>query len=159
MKNVMMATILGVAMLAGGFVLSMVGSVAAHAGTATHGVAVQGYDVVAYFTEDKAVRGDTSIISHDEDGKAYLFSSEENLKKFKENPSKYKPAFGGYCAMGVAMGKKFSVDPESFAVVDGKLYLNLNPKVKEFWSTDIPGNLEKANTNWPNIINIHASQL
>ncbi len=78
---------------------------------------------------------------------------------FDANPEKYLPAYGGYCAMGVAMGRKFATDPEAFKIVDGKLYLNLNSSIQKVWFRDIPGNIEKANENWADIKTVNAADL
>ena len=64
-------------------------------------------------------------------GGKYLFVSPENSDEFKANPEKYLPQYGGYCAFGVAMGKKFDIDPGSWRIVDEKLYFNLNPMILE----------------------------
>ena len=115
-----------------------------------NGVALHGYDPVAYFTEDKAVLGDAAN-SASHNGATYYFASADNKAAFEQDPDKYAPQYGGYCAMGTSLNKKFDVDPTQFAVIDDKLYVNLNDKVKQRWSEDIPGNIEKANANWPEI--------
>lgn len=117
---------------------------------ATSVVAVGGYDAVAYQTEGKPVRGSGDHVAV-YNGEAYLFSSEANKKKFEADPARFAPAFGGYCAYGVAVGKKFYGDPEVWKVVDGTLYLNLNPDVQKLWNKDIPGHIRKAEGNWPKI--------
>ena len=87
--------------------------------------AVQGYDVVAYFTESKPVKGTKEFTVY-HSGESWYFSSAENLKTFKASPEKYKPQFGGYCAYGMSRGYKAKTDPEAWTIVDGKLYLNYN---------------------------------
>lgn len=120
------------------------------ADTSNSAVAVQGYDVVGYFTEGKPVKGNGDhVVLHD--GLNYLFASDTSKKTFEGNPEKYVPQFGGWCAFGVGVNKKFVGDPEVWKIVDGKLYLNLSKKVAELWVKDIPGNIVKANSNWPNI--------
>lgn len=113
-------------------------------------VAIKGYDPVAYFTEQAPKQGsDKYTASH---GNAiYHFSSAKNRDLFKNDPEKYAPQYGGYCAMGVALEKKFDTDPEAWKVVDGKLYLNLNKAVQKKWSKDVTGNLKTANANWNEI--------
>lgn len=118
--------------------------------TETQTVGANGYDLVAYQTVSKAVPGDTSHAAY-LNGTTYLFSTVENKATFEADPAKYLPAFGGYCAMGIAMGKKLPVDPTAFKVVDGTLYLNLNSNVQKIWFKDIPGNIEKALDNWADI--------
>jgi len=77
----------------------------------------------------------------------------------KKNPDKYLPAYGGWCAFGVSVGKKFSADPEVWEIVDGKLYMNLDNGIKKMWISDIPGNIKKANKHWPNIKHKSPSEL
>lgn len=113
-------------------------------------VAISGYDTVAYFTKGKAVEG-THKYTATYKNAIYQFSSAKNRNKFRENPEKYAPQFGGFCAMGVALEQKFDVDPEAFKIVDNKLYLNLNSKVQKKWLTDVPGFINSADGNWVDI--------
>lgn len=114
------------------------------------GLAVHGYDVVAFFKEGKAVRGSAKFAAvHDQ--AAYQFASKENLEQFQMNPNAYVPQFGGYCAFGTALGAKFDGDPTFWRIVDGKLYLNLNADIQAKWLEDVKGNIEKANQNWSKI--------
>ena len=113
-------------------------------------VGVNGYDLVTYFTEKRPLRGNGNyVVEHD--NVTYLFSSEQNKQAFEKNPQKYLPAYNGWCAFGVSVGKKFSADPEVWEIVDGKLYMNLDPGIKIMWREDIPGNIQKADKNWPKI--------
>lgn len=114
------------------------------------GVALRGYDPVAYFTAGKPTSGDKQF-SAKHDGATYYFASAANRSEFEKNPAKYAPAFGGFCAMGAALGKKLDGDPAYWRVVDGKLYLNVGAPAQKRWLEDIPGNLSKANANWPQI--------
>ena len=122
------------------------------------GVAAQGYDVVAYFTEGKPVEGNASHSTVHE-GATYHFASKANLEQFASNPGKYAPQYGGYCAFGTAMGRKFSGDPLVWTIRDDKLYLNLNEGVKARWSEDIPGFIRGADNNWPLIRSLADSSL
>lgn len=115
-------------------------------------VILHGYDAVAYHTEGKAVKGAANV-SAAYDGATYHFASAANRDAFKANPAKYAPAYGGFCAMGAALEKKLDGDPELFKIVDGQLYLNVNADVAKVWTRDIPGNIAKANANWPEIKN------
>ncbi|MEM7231897.1 MAG: YHS domain-containing (seleno)protein, partial [Planctomycetota bacterium] len=92
-------------------------------------------------------------------GAAYRFASEANKLVFEENPNAYLPQFGGFCAFGVTVGKKFDGDPRLFALVDGKLYFNLNPDIQKMWSQDAAGNIGKAEGQWSKIRNKSASEL
>lgn len=113
-----------------------------------NGSAINGYDPVAYFTENKAVEGkETFNVVWNET--KWLFSSQANLDAFKANPTKYAPQFGGFCAFGVSENHKSPTDPNAWTIVDDKLYLNYSSKVKELWSKDIPTRIKKANDYWP----------
>ena len=113
-------------------------------------LALHGYDPVAYFTEGRARIGkDAFIAAHD--GAAYRFVSQANKEKFEQNPEQYVPQFGGFCAYGVSVGAKFDGDPTLFKVVNGKLYLNLNPDIQKTWQKDVNGNIAKAEQNWTRI--------
>ena len=122
------------------------------------GLVIRGYDPVAYFTEGRPVPGRADLEVEYQGGK-YLFASPVNRDAFKANPEKYLPQYGGYCAFGVAIGKKFDIDPASWRIVDGKLYFNLNPMILEKWSADIQGYLPKSEGYWPKIRAKAASEL
>lgn len=115
-------------------------------------LALRGYDPVAYFTVGAPTMGEARY-SAKFNGATYHFASAENLKKFKASPAAYAPQYGGFCAMGVALEKKLDGDPMVWKVVDNKLYLNVNQDVSVAWNRDIPGNLAKAEANWPEIMN------
>ncbi len=111
---------------------------------------INGYDPVAYFTEGKPVKGNGwNVTEHD--GVTYMFANKKNKKKFEADPQMYLPAYGGYCAYGVAVGKKFEIDPEAWKIENGKLYLNLDAGIQKKWLKDVPGYIQKANVNWPEI--------
>ena len=121
-------------------------------------VSVGGYDLVSYHTGEKPVRGNGNpVVVHDD--VTYLFANEANKEAFEADPDRYLPGFGGYCAFGVSVGKKFIGDPDVWEIADGRLYLNLDNKIKGMWIQDIPGNLDKANTNWPSISDKAPSEL
>jgi len=112
------------------------------------GGAIRGYDPVAYFTERRPVKGgDTHTLEYL--SATWKFASAENRAAFEAAPEKYAPQYGGYCAFAVSRGYTASIDPEAWTIVDDKLYLNYSKSVRESWSQDIPGNIEKANANWP----------
>ena len=112
------------------------------------GVAVKGYDPVAYFTQTAAVRGDASIAA-DYDGATYRFASAGNRDAFLADPARFVPQYGGFCAYAVANGYTAAIDPEAFTIHDGRLYLNLSKGVRRRWERDIPGNIAKGDANWP----------
>ena len=113
--------------------------------------AVQGYDPVAYFTEGKPVKGSKEF-STEYQGAEFRFSSAQNLEMFKQNPEKYAPQFGGYCAWAVSQGYTAKGDADYWAVVDGKLYLNYNKKIQETWEQNRDEYIDEANTNWPEVL-------
>jgi YHS domain-containing protein len=114
--------------------------------------AVSGYDTVAYFTEGKAVKGNPNI-STTYKGAVWLFASDADKDKFVANPEQYAPQYGGYCAWAVSNNDTASADPTKWKIVDGKLYLNYDGDIQKKWEMDIPGNIAKANKNWPGVIN------
>jgi YHS domain-containing protein len=116
----------------------------------SNGIALQGYDPVSYFTPGGPKLGTSNFINVNE-GTTYRFANADNRDAFKKNPENYKPAFGGFCAMGVVFGKKLDVNPQLWRVVDGKLYLNVHKEAQARWLEDVPGNINKANLNWLNI--------
>lgn len=126
--------------------------------TDQQGIALHGYDPVAYFTAGAPAKGSAQF-STTFDGARYYFADADNLKKFNANPSAYAPQYGGFCAMGVALHKKLDGDPNVWKIVDGKLYLNVNKDVSIAWQRDIPGNLAKANEEWPTIKNATPASL
>ena len=120
--------------------------------------AVQGYDVVSYQTGKRPIRGNGNFVAV-YDGATYQFSSTDNRKAFEKNPEKYIPAYGGYCAFGASVGKKFIGDPEVWRIVDGKLYLNLDTGIQSIWLKDVPGRIKTADANWRNIKDKAPSEL
>jgi YHS domain-containing protein len=125
----------------------------------THSTPVlRGYDAVSYHTIGRPVMGNGSHLS-EYNGEVYLFITQENKDTFDNNPAKYAPAYGGWCAFGITAGKKFHGDPLVWEIVEGKLYVNLNNKVKGLWLKDIPGNIEKANEMWEKVKNKSVSSL
>lgn len=114
------------------------------------GVALRGYDPVAYFTIGKPTKG-KSEFSASYEGATYHFASAEHLDAFKKEPAKFAPAFGGFCAMGAVFEKKLDGDPNLWRIVDGKLYLNVGEPAQKRWVQDIPGNISKASQNWSKI--------
>lgn len=114
------------------------------------GLALKGHDPVAYFSVAKPTPG-LAQFSAQHQGATYRFASAANRDAFVADPAKYAPAYGGFCAMGVALEKKLDVDPQAWRVVDGRLYLNVNKDVQKRWLDDVPGNLTTAEKNWPHL--------
>ncbi|MGE3915392.1 MAG: YHS domain-containing (seleno)protein [Hyphomicrobiaceae bacterium] len=117
----------------------------------SRGLAVGGYDPVAYFTEKKPVKGNPALTLEHE-GAKYLFSSEANREAFKKEPTKYAPQYGGYCAWAVSQGYTAHGDPLAWTVHNDRLFLNYNKSVKAGWEKDIPGNVVKGDANWPKVL-------
>ena len=115
-----------------------------------NGVAIQGHDPVAFFTEKKPVKG-TPTLSSKSGGATYHFSSEANKKAFDADPAKYTPQFGGFCAYGVSQGKKVNIEVDAFQVVDGRLLLQYDKDVREKFNKDQKGLLKMADANWSSV--------
>jgi YHS domain-containing protein len=114
------------------------------------GLAVKGYDPVAYFTEKMPIKSNEQF-ELEWEGAWWRFASSENLEMFRKTPERHVPLYGDYCAYGVAVGALYDIKPEAWSIVDGRLYLNKNLRVRKIWKQDIPGYIEKANANWPGL--------
>lgn len=111
------------------------------------GIAIDGHDPVAYFTMNKALRGDKAITA-EHGGATYHFVSQEHRTLFVTNPTKYVPQYGGYCAYGASQGYNAPVEADKFTVVDGKLYLNYNGRVQSTWRKDTADYITQADAYW-----------
>ena len=112
--------------------------------------ALDGYDPVAFFTDSMPVKGSANY-SFNWKGADWLFASAEHLDQFKADPDKFAPQFGGYCAYGCSQGHKAPTKPETWTIVNGKLYLNYNGDVRKKWTADRDALIEKENANWPTV--------
>ncbi|SPH18759.1 hypothetical protein DEA8626_02302 [Defluviimonas aquaemixtae] len=112
------------------------------------GVAISGYDAVAYFIEGRPVpgRAEYALKWH---GATWYFANAETMEAFEMNPAAYAPRYGGYCAYAMSKGAVAPTVPEAFTVHDGQLYLNFSTEVRTIWSRDIPGNIALADAHWP----------
>lgn len=115
------------------------------------GQAVKGYDPVSYFESGAPQKGD-SAISYQWNGAKWIFVNAAHRDAFAAEPGKYAPQFGGYCAWAVSQGYTADIDPEAWKIVDGKLYLNYSVEIQKKWEADIPGFIEKAEKNWPELL-------
>lgn len=115
---------------------------------ALDGVAINGYDTVAYFTSSAPVQGKAQF-SYNWNGATWLFSSAENLAAFRSDPESYAPQFGGYCSYAVSRGYTAPTAPEAWTVHEGKLFLNYSIRVRQLWSRDMEGNIARGQENWP----------
>ena len=114
------------------------------------GLAIRGYDPVAYYQQSAPVKG-SSQFSYQWQGARWLFASAENRDRFQAEPEHYAPQYGGYCAYAVSKGRTASIGPEAWKIVDGRLYLNYSKGVQKKWEQDVPGNIVKADRNWPEL--------
>jgi hypothetical protein len=121
------------------------------------GIALDGYDPVAFFTEGKPMHGDPGI-SAIYKGATYLFATREHKTSFEANPGKYAPQYGGFCAYGVSMGGLAPVDINTWQIRDGKLYLNLNPAILDLFNKDFGSCVAKAEKKWPDLVQMHVKE-
>ncbi len=112
-----------------------------------NGLALKGYDPVAYFRVSKPVEGQAAF-SHDWSGAEWRFSSQANLEAFRADPQRYAPQFGGYCAYAVAHGYVAPIDPAAWHIENGRLYLNYDADTQEKWLAQRPRFIPKAERNW-----------
>ncbi|HUS55357.1 MAG TPA: YHS domain-containing (seleno)protein [Thermohalobaculum sp.] len=112
------------------------------------GLALKGYDTVAYFADGQPQPGDPAF-SHQWNGATWLFATAEHRDAFKANPEQYAPQFGGYCAFAVSKDHVQKADPMVWSIVDDKLYLNLGPGAQAKWQADLSSNIVRASNNWP----------
>jgi YHS domain-containing protein len=111
------------------------------------GLAVRGFDTVAFFAEQSAFQGNPTY-GYVWNGAKWLFSTPENLEKFKKSPEAYAPQFGGYCSYAVSHGYTADGDPQAWKIVDGKLFLNYNQKTKETWEKEQDRFIKQGEQNW-----------
>ena len=114
-------------------------------------VAISGADPVGYFDEGRHVKGSEEFAA-EWNGATWHFASAANRDAFLADPERYAPQYGGYCAYAVAKGSTASTDPEAWAIVDGKLYLNYSKSIMEKWDADRPGFIRQADRNWPRLL-------
>ena len=115
------------------------------------GVILDGYDAVAFFTDHKPVKGNAAIHSAYE-GATYYFASAEHKQAFDQEPAKYAPQFGAFCAYAVSRGHTAAISVDTFSIVDGRLLLQHNAKAVRLWSENVPGNLARADKYWPRVV-------
>lgn len=116
----------------------------------TEAGAIGGYDPVAFFKESKPVLGAKELV-FSWNGADWHFASQENLDAFKANPEQYAPQYGGWCAYGTAAGHKSPTVPETWAIIDNKLYFNYNTSVQKLFNKNQKGLIDQANKKWPTV--------
>jgi len=124
----------------------------------TIAVATGGYDLVSYHQSNGPKLGNGHNMANYE-GNIYAFVNASNKAKFEADPAKYLPAYGGFCAYGASLGKKFYGDPNVYSVVGGTLYLNLDRKVQSLWNKDRVGAISEADKLWASIKYVPAAEL
>lgn len=117
------------------------------------GIAIGGYDPVAYFTDQKPVKGSPEFQSVHR-GSMFQFASAAHRDMFAAEPDKYAPQYGGYCAYGMAKGYKAKIDPGAFSVIYGTLFLNYSDAVRTRWLSDVSGYIQQADANWPAVMTL-----
>ena len=115
------------------------------------GIAIQGYDPVAFFTQNRPVKGRPEFESK-YNGARYLFASAEDKSTFDANPAKYEPQFGGFCAYAASQNHTAPVKIEAFQIVNGRLLMQYDLDIRNKFNKDTQGNLEKADKNWPGLV-------
>jgi YHS domain-containing protein len=122
------------------------------------GAILDGYDAVAFFTDNKPIKGDPRF-HFTYEGAIYQFASKEHLDLFAANPDKYKPQFGGYCAYAVSLGRIAPIDVNTFSIVDGRLVVQHNARAVAGWNKDVTGNLQLADRYWPAVVKNGGKQI
>lgn len=130
---------------------------AKHFNTKRGNLAIKGYDPVNYFTEHKAARG-SALITYNHKGIVYRFKNAQNRTLFKQNPAKYEPVYGGWCAYAIGLDKpsKVDINPRTFKILNGKLYLfynKLGTNTLKLWNKNEQSLKSKADKHWRNIYN------
>jgi len=115
------------------------------------GLAIRGFDPVAYFDEGRPVSG-AELHEHRWRGAVWRFATEAHRDAFAADPERFAPQYGGYCAYAMSLGKKAPIDPEAWDVVDGRLYLNKSPGVREDWLRDRDSRIRRADKHWAQLL-------
>jgi YHS domain-containing protein len=115
------------------------------------GVILDGYDPVAFFTDNKPVKGSNALQSK-YDGAIYYFASAEHKALFEKEPAKYEPQFGAFCAYAVSVGRTAPIDVATFSIVNGRLVVQHNARAVGLWNQDVQGNLKNADKYWPAVV-------
>ncbi|MFT3908138.1 MAG: YHS domain-containing (seleno)protein [Ferruginibacter sp.] len=123
-----------------------------------NGIILDQYDAVAFFTDNKPVKGKAAFQYKYQDA-TYYFVSQEHLDLFKANPEKYKPQFGGWCAYAVSLGRVAPINVNTFSIVDNRLVIQHNDRAVKGWNKDVAGNLVKADKYWPKVSSKHGAQI
>lgn len=112
------------------------------------GIALKGYDPVAYFEQGRPVKGSPEF-RHEWNGATWHFTSAATRDTFKSSPEKFAPQYGGYCAWAVSNNYTADADPEAWKIVNGRLYVNYNKGVQKKWEPEAARRISDADRNWP----------
>jgi YHS domain-containing protein len=118
------------------------------------GVIIEGYDPVAYFTDNKPTKGDSKF-SAEYDGATYWFATADHEQLFKNQPQKYAPQYGAFCGYAVSIGKLRPVDPAIYQIENGRLILQHTKEAYDLFNKDLKTSIEQADHNWPGIVANH----
>ena len=110
-----------------------------------------GYDTVSYFETGQPTKGSNEYTTQYQ-GATWRFANAENLARFKENPERFAPVYGGYCAWAISQGYLAKGDPKHWSIREGRLYLNYNQSVQDQWLEDPDGFIRQADANWPTVL-------
>lgn len=147
--------------LALGFTFPVAPAVAADPAPPVHanaqGIAIAGYDPVAYFTDGRPVLGSVQF-EYRWNGATWRFASAASRDRFAANPEAYAPRFGGYCAWAISQNYIAPGDPNVWRIVDGRLYFNFNERARELWEADVQGAIMRGNANWPVVLSTAANR-
>jgi YHS domain-containing protein len=121
------------------------------------GVIIEGYDPVAYFTDNKPIMGKPEFSEHYEGG-TYWFASKEHHDLFKVNPGKYAPQYGAFCGYAVSVGKLRPVDPTIYQIENGRLILQHTKEAYDLFNENLKSSITKADQNWPGLVTSHVGK-
>jgi hypothetical protein len=146
----LIAVLSSVAMLAGapGLVVAGPSKTPVAPVNSANGVALKGYDPVAYFSTGQPTPGSPDVTERWK-GATYRFASEGHRELFQADPERYLPQYGGYCAYAMSLNRIADIDPARWKIVEGKLYLNNGRFAHTLWSIDVAGHIASADRNWP----------
>lgn len=145
LKQALARTVLGIILAAAVALPAMAGQ--GMIATGPDNVAIKGYDTVAYFTDGRPMKG-KSEFAYTWNDVEWHFASAAHRDLFAQDPERYAPQFGGFCAMGLTTDQKAAADPTAWTIVDGKLYLKFSQGARDRWRADEAANIKKAEANW-----------
>ena len=115
--------------------------------TTDENIAIKGYDTVAYFVENRPMKGKPEF-EHVWQGARWQFATPEHRDMFATDPVRYAPRYGGFCSGGMSLGVKATINPEAWAIIDGRLYLAFSERTMKRFTSDVDANIAKADANW-----------